>query len=395
MGLFDTIQLAPADPILGLTEAFKADGRANKVNLGVGVYLDEQGRLPLMKAVSEAEERLAAESASRGYLPIPGLASYQQAVQRLVFGAESAAVADGRVVTAQTLGGTGALKVGADFLRLRSPGSKVLVSDPSWENHAALFTRAGYEVGTYRYYTPGGVDFDGLIADLQAAEPGTVVVLHACCHNPTGYDLDDQQWDRTIEVVSQRGLVAFLDMAYQGFARGLESDGRAVRRFAESGLEFLCSTSFSKTFGLYGERIGSLNIVTSDADAAARVMSQVKIVIRTNYSNPPTHGAALVSMVLGSQELRPVWDDELASMRDRIKGLRVSLVRELQGHQITDMDFIADQQGMFSYSGLNPGQMEQLRDEFGIYGTRAGRMCVAALNADNIGYVASSIASVR
>lgn len=397
MSLFHTVEQAPADPILGITEKYNADSRPQKVNLGVGVYQDDSGKLPLMRCVEVAEQRLAERPKPRGYLPIDGLGSYDTDVKELVFGAGSPLLAADRVVTVQALGGTGALKLGADFLRRVNPEARVLISTPSWENHYALFTRAGFEVGYYRYYDAEarGVDFAGMLADLNAAEAGTIVVLHACCHNPTGYDLSADQWSQVIDVVVERGLVAFLDLAYQGFADGIEADAWVPRQFAERVDSFFISTSFSKSFGLYGERVGALSIVCADAEEAARVKSQVKIVVRTNYSNPPTHGAQLVATVLADPELREMWETELGGMRERIRQMRSRLVEELAAAGLSaDMSFITTQRGMFSYSGLTKDQMGRLREEFGVYGTDAGRICVAALNSANVGHVARSIAAV-
>ena len=397
MSLFSAVPLAPRDPILGLTEAFVADTDPSKVNLGVGVYQDGTGKLPLLECVRQAEQRLAEDPKPRGYLPIDGLPGYTKAVRELVFGTDSAAVAAGRVVTVQALGGTGALKIGADFLRRFDPDAKVLISDPSWENHEALFTRAGFTVESYRYYDADarGIDFEGMLADLAAAPAGTIVVLHACCHNPTGYDLTEQQWGSVIDTVTQAGLVPFLDMAYQGFSESLDADGVVVRRFAETGLPVLVSTSFSKSLGLYGERVGALSLVCADAEEAARLLSQDKIVIRTNFSNPPTHGAQLAATVLADPELRALWIDELGGMRDRIKSMRLRLVAGLEAAGITDMGFIATQVGMFSYSGLTKEQMVALREQHGVYGTDKGRICVAALNERNIDHVCAAIAEVR
>ena len=395
MSVFSAVPLAQRDPILGLTEAFAADPNPAKVNLGVGVYQDASGKLPLLECIRRAEQRLAADPKPRGYLPIDGLPGYDAAVKQLVFGADSPLM--GRVVTLQALGGTGALKIGADFLRRTDPNATVLISDPSWENHEALFTRAGFTVGTYRYYDPEarGVDFDGMLADLAAAPSGTIVVLHACCHNPTGYDLTGAQWEQVLQTVQSAGLVPFLDMAYQGFSESLEADGRIVRRFAESGLPLLVSTSFSKSLGLYGERVGALSLVCADADQAARVLSQGKIVIRTNFSNPPTHGAKLAATVLTDPELRALWIEELGGMRDRIKAMRLQLVAGLEAAGVTDMGFIATQVGMFSYSGLTQAQMVALREQHGVYGTDKGRICVAALNDRNVDFVCRAIAAVR
>ncbi|MDO5290393.1 MAG: amino acid aminotransferase [Pseudomonadota bacterium] len=397
MSLFSAVEMAPRDPILGLNEQFAADTNPRKVNLGVGVYFDDNGKLPLLQCVQAAEKALMASPKPRGYLPIDGVAAYDAAVKRLVFGADAEVLKAGRVATVQGLGGTGALKIGADFLRRLNPGAKVLISDPSWENHRALFTQAGFEVGSYRYYDAASrrVDFDGMLADLQAAAPGTIVVLHACCHNPTGYDLSAAQWDQVIAAVKARQLTAFLDMAYQGFGAGLAEDGAVVGKFVAAGLSFFVATSFSKSFSLYGERVGALSVVCASKEEADKVLSQLKIMIRTNYSNPPIHGATVVAMVLDSPELRAQWEQELAGMRTRIKAMRQQLVDGLKAAGVQqDMGFITTQVGMFSYSGLSKEQMQRLRSEFGVYGTDTGRMCVAALNSKNIAHVCQAIAQV-
>ena len=333
----------------------------------------------------------------RGYLPIDGIAAYDDAVKKLVFGADSAVYKDGRIATVQGLGGTGGLKIAADFLKRLNPGAKVLISDPSWENHRSLFSQAGFEVDTYRYYNAStrALDFDGMLADLKAAAPGTIAVLHACCHNPTGYDITPAQWAQVIEVVKAGKLTAFLDMAYQGFAQGIAEDGAVVGQFVAAGLDIFVSTSFSKSFSLYGERVGALSVVCASKEEAAKVLSQLKIMIRTNYSNPPTHGGAVVAMVLDDPKLRAQWEEELAGMRTRIKAMRQALVDGLKAAGVQqDMGFITTQVGMFSYSGLSKDQMVRLRNEFGVYGTDTGRMCVAALNEKNIGHVCASIAKV-
>ncbi|MBS0405906.1 MAG: aspartate/tyrosine/aromatic aminotransferase [Proteobacteria bacterium] len=397
MSLFTSVELAPRDPILGLNEQFAADANPNKVNLGVGVYFDENGKLPLLQCVQAAEKAMMATPKPRGYLPIDGIAAYDDGVKKLVFGAESEPYRSGRVATVQGLGGTGALKIGADFLKHLNPNARVLISDPSWENHRALFTQAGFEVGTYRYYDAAtrALNFEGMLADLNAAAPGTIVVLHACCHNPTGYDISAAQWDQVIAAVKARGLTPFLDMAYQGFAEGIAEDGAVIGKFVAAGLTFFVSTSFSKSFSLYGERVGALSVLCADKDEAARVLSQLKIMIRTNYSNPPTHGGAVVATVLGDAALRAQWEQELAGMRTRIKAMRKKLVEGLKAAGVKqDMGFITTQIGMFSYSGLSKDQMVRLRNEFGVYGTDTGRMCVAALNEKNIDYVCQSIAKV-
>jgi aromatic-amino-acid transaminase len=397
MSILSSVPMAPRDPILGLTEAFVADTRADKVNLGVGVYLGEDGKVPLLDCVRAAEAALAETPTARGYLPIDGLAAYNKGVRELVFGAAAEPVTAGRVVTVQGLGGTGGLRIGAEFLKTTSAQRKVLLSTPSWENHQALFSRAGFEVAGYRYYDPAAhaVDIEGMLADLAAAEPGTVVVLHACCHNPTGYDLSPAQWARVAEVVVKAQLVPFLDLAYQGFASGLEVDRAAVELFAGLGIPVLVASSFSKSFSLYGERVGALSVVAADADEAARALSQLKVTIRTVYSNPPTHGAAVVAKVLGDPELRALWERELAGMRLRIREMRRKLVDALAAAGVsTEFGFITDQVGMFSYSGLTTEQMQKLRVDHGVYGTDAGRICVAALNEKNVEKVASAIAAV-
>lgn len=397
MSLFTAVEMAPRDPILGLNEQFNADSNPNKVNLGVGVYFDDNGKLPLLECVQAAEKAMMEKPTARGYLPIDGIAAYDNGVKALVFGAESDVVKSGRVATVQAIGGTGGLKIGADFLKKLNPSAKVLISNPSWENHKAIFTNAGFEVGTYAYYDAAtrSIDFAGMLADLNAAAAGTVVVLHACCHNPTGYDITAAQWDEVIAVVKAKGLVAFLDMAYQGFGHGIAEDGAVIGKFVAAGLNIFVSTSFSKSFSLYGERVGALSVVASDKEEAARVLSQLKIVIRTNYSNPPTHGGAVVAAVLNNPELHALWEKELGEMRVRIKAMRQKLVDGLKAAGVTqDMSFITTQIGMFSYSGLSKDQMVRLRSEFGVYGTDTGRMCVAALNSKNIDYVCKAIAAV-
>jgi len=395
--LFAAVELAPRDPILGLNEQFAADPNPAKVNLGVGVYYDDNGKLPLLKCVQEAEKLMMEAPKARGYLPIDGIAAYDKAVQGLVFGADSAAVKAGRIATVQALGGTGGLKLGADFLKRLDPSATVLISDPSWENHRALFESAGFPVQQYPYYDAGrtGIDFPGMLAALNAAAPGTIVVLHACCHNPTGYDIDAAQWAQVVDVVKARGLVPFLDMAYQGFGEGIAEDGAVVGLFIASGQDFFVATSFSKSFSLYGERVGALSVVCENKDEAERVLSQLKRVIRTNYSNPPTHGAQVVALVLTTPALRSMWERELAEMRVRIKQMREALQAKLGAAGLKqDVSFITRQKGMFSYSGLDKAQMQRLRSEFGIYGVDSGRICVAALNSRNIDAVVAAIVRV-
>jgi aromatic-amino-acid transaminase len=399
--LFANVDMAPRDPILGLTEQFNADPNPAKVNLGVGVYFDDNGKLPLLQCVREAEKMMMEAPKARGYLPIDGIAAYDKAVQSLVFGSDSAAVKSGRVATVQALGGTGGLKLGADLLKRMSPGARVLISDPSWENHRALFEGAGFPVELYPYYDAskrdkeGGIDFDGMLATLNRSAAGSVVVLHACCHNPTGYDLTLDQWSQVIATLQSRDLVPFLDMAYQGFGQGIAEDGAVVGMFVAAGLDFFVATSFSKSFSLYGERVGALSVVCQTADDAQRVLSQLKRVIRSNYSNPPTHGAQIVAMVLTSPALRALWEEELAGMRVRIKEMRVALNAKLQvAGMKQDMSFITRQKGMFSYSGLSKDQMVRLRSEFGIYGVDSGRICVAALNSTNIDATVAAMVKV-
>lgn len=397
MSVFAAVAMAPRDPILGLNEQFAADTRDNKVNLGVGVYFDENGKLPLLACVAEAERQLVASAKPRGYLPIDGIAAYDKAVQNLVFGEGSAILAEGRVATVQALGGTGGLKVGADFLKRLRPDATVLISDPSWENHRALFTQAGFEVGTYPYYDPStrGVRFDAMLAALEAAPAGTIAVLHACCHNPTGADLTTAQWDEVVRVVKARGLIPFLDMAYQGFGDGLAEDGAVVQQFVAAGMAFFVATSFSKSFSLYGERVGAMSVVCDNREETARVLSQLKIMVRTNYSNPPTHGAQVVAMVLNTPALRQQWEDELAGMRLRIRAMRSALAEALKAAGAPgDFAYITQQRGMFSYSGLTAQQMQRLRNEFAVYGVDSGRICVAALNTKNLRSVIPAIVAV-
>ncbi|MDR2092884.1 MAG: aspartate/tyrosine/aromatic aminotransferase [Azoarcus sp.] len=395
--LFAAVEMAPRDPILGLTEAFNADTRAGKVNLGVGVYYDDNGKLPLLAAVKAAEETRLKTQPARGYQPIDGNPAYNQAVRDLLFGAESGLATNGAVVTIQALGGTGALKVGADYLKLLLPQTTLFISDPSWENHRALFVTAGFPIETYPYYDPvtRGVDFEALKRKFAALPPQSIVLLHACCHNPTGADLTGGQWQEVAALCKEKRLVPFLDMAYQGFADGIAQDTAAVQAFAASGVQFLVSSSFSKNFSLYGERVGALSIVTASKEEAARVASQVKRVIRTNYSNPPTHGGAIVAAVLASPELRKLWEEELAGMRNRIRAMRAGLVEALKAEGVSrDFSFIAKQRGMFSFTGLDKGQVERLKNDHAVYAVASGRINVAALNGKNLPVVAKAIAAV-
>lgn len=395
--LFASVELAPRDPILGLNEQYNTDTRTQKVNLGVGVYYNDEGRIPLLKAVRKAEVARIEAAAARGYLPIDGLASYNRGAQVLLLGADSPLIAEGRVLTVQALGGTGALKIGADFLKRLLPNSKAYISNPSWENHRALFERASFKVETYAYYNAQthGIDFPGMLAALKAMPEQSVVVLHACCHNPTGVDPSIEQWAQIAQAVKEANLVPFIDIAYQGLGDGLEKDAAVVRMFASLGLTMLISSSFSKSFSLYGERVGALTLITASQDEKSRVLSQIKRVIRTNYSNPPTHGGMIVASVLNTPELYASWTEELAGMRDRIHTMRKQLVEKLKSHGAKqNFDFITAQRGMFSYTGLSTAQVERLRNDYGVYAVSSGRICVAALNSHNVDYVAEAIAKI-
>lgn len=391
------VELAPRDPILGVTEAFVAERNPNKVNLGVGVYYDDDGKVPLLECVRRAEAQRIASGAPKAYLPIDGLPAYDCAVQELVFGTQSAALRENRIVTVQALGGTGGLRIGADLLRRVAPQAAVLISDPSWENHRALFEAAGFRVESYPYYDPAthGIDFEAMLGALRAAAAGTIVVLHSCCHNPTGVDLDPQQWKAVLETVNARGLIPFLDLAYQGFGDGIDADAFAPRLFAAAMQPVFLSSSFSKSFSLYGERVGALSVVTASADEAVRVLSQLKRIVRTNYSNPPGHGGDIVARVLGTPELRALWEKELGGMRERIKAMRRALVEGIHARVAgADFSFVLQQRGMFSYSGLTQEQVRRLREAYAIYAIDTGRICVAALNRHNIAYVVDAIAQV-
>jgi aromatic-amino-acid transaminase len=395
--LLSAIEMAPRDPILGVSEAFHADPNPNKVNLGVGVYYDDNGKVPLLECVRRAEHAITERGAPHVYLPIDGIAAYDRAVQKLVFGAESEILRTGRAVTVQAVGGTGALKIGADFLRRFAPAAQVWISDPSWENHRALFENAGFSVNVYPYYDAAtrGLDFAGMIGALDRVPAGAIVVLHACCHNPTGVDPSTEQWGRILEVVRSRGHIPFLDLAYQGFGESLAADGAVVRRFAETPGPLFVSSSFSKSFSLYGERVGALSIVATDSDGAARVLSQVKRVVRANYSSPPMFGGQVVATILDSSELSSLWEKELGSMRERIKTIRRALVDRLARLAPgADFRFVLEQRGMFSYSGLSREQVGRLRSEYAVYAIDTGRICVAALNARNLDYAAEAIAAV-
>lgn len=394
--LLAAITMAPRDPILGITEAYNRSTHPAKINLGVGVYYDDQGKVPLLQCVRQAEADLLQHPKPHTYLPIEGLAAYNNAVRRQLFDG-TRALDEQRVMTLQTAGGTGALKVGADFLQRFFPHAQVWISDPSWENHAALFDAAGFTVNAYPYYDAARNDlnFPAMLATLEQIPAGDIVLLHACCHNPTGLDLDDSQWQQVLEIITRRQLIPFLDMAYQGFGGSLAEDGKVVQRFADSGLTVFVSSTFSKSFSLYSERIGALSVVSTSPDEAARLLSQLKRTIRTNYSSPPGHGAAIVAAVLGSDQLRALWEQELAQMRERITGMRQQLRARLQQHlPARDFSFLTRQAGLFSYTGLQPEQVTRLREEFEIHTLGTGRICVAAVNSGNLDTIATALARV-
>ncbi|MGN3962766.1 amino acid aminotransferase [Burkholderia gladioli] len=395
--MFEHIDAFPGDPILSLNENFQKDPRERKVNLSIGIYFDEQGRIPVMGAVREAENRLAAAIGPKPYLPMAGIEAYREGVQTLVFGKDCAVRDAGRIATVQTVGGSGALKVGADFIKRYFPDTPIWVSDPSWENHRFVFERSGLKVETYPYYddATGGLRFDAMLAALDALPPRSAVLLHACCHNPTGVDLDDAQWLKVIDVLQARELLPFVDMAYQGFGAGLDADAFAVREIARRGIPALIATSFSKNFSIYGERCGSLSVICEDAATAGRVLGQLASNVRAIYSNPPTQGAKLVTVVLGSAELRAQWEEELAAMCRRIAKMRAAIHDGLKAHvQGEALSRYIKQRGMFTYSGLTETQVDVLREKYGVYILRSGRMCVAGLNESNVGIVADAIGEV-
>ena len=396
--MFQKVDAYAGDPILSLMERFKEDPRNDKVNLSIGLYYNEDGIIPQLKAVAEAEARLsAAPHGASLYLPMEGLNTYRNAIAPLLFGADHAVLAQKRVATIQTLGGSGALKVGADFLKKYFPDSGVWVSDPTWENHVAIFEGAGFKVATYPWFDSetNGVRVDALLEKLNTLPERSIVLLHPCCHNPTGADLTNAQWDAVIEVLKARNLIPFLDIAYQGFGAGMEEDAYAIRAVASAGLPVLVSNSFSKIFSLYGERVGGLSVVCEDAEAAGRVLGQLKATVRRIYSSPPNFGAQVVATVLGDEQLKASWLAEVESMRKRILSMRQELVNVLKeavpGH---NFDYLLKQRGMFSYTGLSAAQVERLREEFGVYLIASGRMCVAGLNASNVHRVAQAFAAV-
>jgi len=395
--MFEHVEPYPGDPILALVETFAADPRPHKVNLSIGIYFDEAGRIPVLDAVRRAEAAVVARGGAKSYLPIEGDAALREAVQRLLFGADHPALAAGRVATIQSVGSSGGLKVGADFLRRWLPGSGVWVSDPTWDNHRAIFEGAGLTVQTYPYHdaASGGVRFDAMCAALRALPAGSVVLLHACCHNPTGTDLSPAQWDALAVLLREQRLLPYLDLAYQGFGDDPDADAYALRQLAAGGQPMFVANSFSKSMSVYGERVGALSVVCADAAQAERVLGQLKATVRRNYSSPPLHGARLVAEVLNDPALRAQWLAELAAMRVRIAGMRQALHDALRARlPQRDFGYLLRQRGMFSYTGLTPAQVERLRDEHAVYLVRSGRLCVAGLNAGNVERTAQAMAAV-
>ncbi|MCE0801469.1 aromatic amino acid transaminase [Buttiauxella sp. S04-F03] len=396
--MFQKVDAYAGDPILSLMERFKVDPRSDKVNLSIGLYYNEDGIIPQLQAVAQAEERLnATPHGASIYLPMEGLNSYRSAIAPLLFGANHPALLEGRIATIQTLGGSGALKVGADFLKTYFPNSQVWVSDPTWENHVAIFGGAGFEVNTYPWFDneTNGVRFEALLEKLNTLPAQSIVLLHPCCHNPTGSDLTDSQWDAVVEILKARELIPFLDIAYQGFGAGMEQDAYAIRAIASAGLPALVSNSFSKIFSLYGERVGGLSVVCENAETASRVLGQLKATVRRNYSSPPNFGAQVVALVLNDEQLKANWLAEVETMRRRILDMRQALVSVLKAEMPDrNFDYLLQQRGMFSYTGLSSEQVDRLRDEFGVYLIASGRMCVAGLNSNNVQRVAQAFAAV-
>lgn len=395
--MFGHLRAFDGDPIFSLGEAFHADPRGLKVNLTVGLYYDEQGRLPLLDVVRQAEQQWADQALSRAYLPIEGLADYRTQVQKLVFGEHSAALAENRVATIQTLGGTGALKVGGDFLHAAYPESEMWISDPAWDNHHAIFNGAGIPTHTYRYYdsVTRGLDFEGMIKALAQLPKHSIVLLHPCCHNPTGVDLDDEQWLTVIELLRELELIPFVDMAYQGFGRSLDKDAFAIRAMDQAGLTFLVANSFSKNFSYYSERCGGLSVVCQSADEASRVLGQLKAVARRIYSNPPSHGGQAIASILANPALYQAWCHQVDQMRERIVGLRQKVYERLQVLAPDyDSSYFIKQRGMFCYTGLNKKQLQALRSEHGVYIIDSGRISLPGLNEGNLEYFVQSLTAV-
>ena len=395
--MFEHVDAYAGDPILTLVETFNKDTRESKVNLGIGLYYDEAGRIPLLESVRQAEAARAAQPAARPYQPMEGAANYRQAVQHLLFGAEHPAVKEGRIATIQTIGGSGAIKIGADLLKRYFPASEVWVSSPTWDNHRSMFEGAGFKVHDYPYYdaSTGGVNFAAMLDTLKSLPAKSIVLLHPCCHNPTGVDLNQEQWLQVIAVAKANQLIPFMDIAYQGFGDGLDEDAFAIRAMTEAGVSFLLSNSFSKNLSLYGERCGGLSVICQNAEEANRVLGQMKFTVRRNYSSPPTHGGQVTAAVMNTAELRAIWEGEVAEMRVRIKAMRQKLFEVLTAKVPgRDFSYFVKQRGMFSYTGLTPEQVDRLREEFAVYLVRSGRMCVAGLNTRNVEYVADAMAAV-
>ncbi|MBA3599074.1 MAG: aspartate/tyrosine/aromatic aminotransferase [Methylibium sp.] len=401
--MFEHIEPYPGDPILSLNEDFQKDPRAHKINLSIGIYFDDAGRIPVLESVRSAEARVLAASGPKSYLPMEGAANFRSAVQTLLFGAGHEAVTSGRIATIQSVGSSGGLKVGADFIARFFPGSQVWVSDPTWDNHRAMFEGAGLTVNTYPYYDAGdaraspprpagGLNFDAMVATLRTLPPKSIVLLHACCHNPTGVDLTPAQWDALIPVLRERELLPYLDLAYQGFGDGIEADARAARALASAGLSLFIANSFSKSMSVYGERCGALSVVCADAQQADNVLGQLKFTVRRNYSSPPIHGGQLVATVLGDPTLRDQWEGELAAMRERILAMRRALHDALVANSPgRDFGYLLSQRGMFSYTGLTPSQVDRLREQHAVYLVRSGRLCVAGLNSGNVQAAAQAL----
>ncbi|NWG74454.1 MAG: aspartate/tyrosine/aromatic aminotransferase [Rubrivivax sp.] len=395
--MFEHVEPYPGDPILALVEVFNADARPHKVNLSIGIYFDEVGRIPVLESVRRAEAIVVGRGSPKPYLPIEGAANVRRAVQELLFGADHAVLREGRVATIQSVGSSGGLKVGADFLKRWFPESGVWVSDPTWDNHRSMFEGAGIAVHTYPYYdaATGGVRFDAMCDALDALPPKSVVLLHACCHNPTGVDLTRAQWDALIPLLAERRLIPYLDLAYQGFGDGLDDDAYAVRALASAGLAFFVANSFSKSMSVYGERVGALSVVCPDATQAEHVLGQLKFTVRRNYSSPPIHGGQIVAEVLTNPELRALWERELGAMRERIAAMRRALHGVVSARVPgRDFGYFLTQRGMFSYTGLTAAQVDRLRDEFAVYLVRSGRLCVAGLNDGNVERTARAMAAV-
>ena len=397
MSVFTHLEPYAGDPILSLNEAFQKDPRPHKINLSIGIYFDDDGRIPVLASVREAEAQMLAAGGAKSYLPIEGDTAMRRAVQALLFGAGHPAIESGRIATLQTVGSSGGLKVGADFIKRWLPASPVWVSDPTWDNHRAMFEGAGIAVQAYPYYDAetGGLKFDAMCEALRKLPPKSIVLLHACCHNPTGVDLTAAQWDALIPVLRDGGLIPYLDLAYQGFGDGIDADAHAVRALASAGVSFFIANSFSKSMSVYGERCGALSVVCPDAAQAALVLGQLKFTVRRNYSSPPIFGGQIVARVLGDPELRALWEAEVAAMRERILAMRKQLHGVLAA-KLPDRDFgyFLTQHGMFSYTGLSAAQVDRLRDEFAVYLVRSGRVCVAGLNTANVEPTAVAMAAV-